>query len=86
MWLDSLTTKRHAVVDPFLPSVVLPGTLFWVFPVPELVGSVAHHFELNVKPEPAPVPDDSPDCAGRYGEDDEEEVEAEDDPCKGCNT
>jgi hypothetical protein len=87
----------HAIVDPFIPDTVIrPGTLFWVFPVPDLVGAVAHHFELSIPPVIPPqqitvtgsivIPEPVPDKAVEPSSDDEDEEDDddEDDPCGGC--
>jgi hypothetical protein len=80
----------HAIVDPFIPDTVIrPGTLFWVFPVPDLVGAVAHHFELSIPPViPAQqitvtgsivIPEPAPDKAEPEPSSDDDDTQ-----CAGC--
>lgn len=72
---------RHGIVDPFTNErMIPPGTLFWVFLIPEAVGNLAHHFDikLNVAPVLKTVTaelldldddfDDDGQCAGCYGD------------------
>lgn len=69
---------RDAIIDPFLPSEIPPGTLFWVFPTPELVGNLTHHFDLNVSKRPIITP-------SVLEEDIEEDEEIEEETsCNGC--
>lgn len=42
----------EALVDPFLKDIN-PGQGFWVFVVPELVGTLVHHFEITGKKDQA---------------------------------
>lgn len=88
-----LGSEFQGIADPFLPGPVTPGTLFWVYPRPALVGAVSHRWELTlpgtlvepVSAESLPREEDDGDdsaCAGCYGG----EAEEEDDACKGCYT
>ncbi len=39
---------RHGVIDPFLPSALIPpGRLFWVMLLPDLVDDLTHSFGIK---------------------------------------
>jgi len=79
--------NRHGIVDPFVEKQIKPGDLFWIFLVPEIVGNLVHHFDI----EPQAVDqadlveaDLDDGCAGCYESQEVEEEEYDDDGCAGC--
>jgi hypothetical protein len=49
---------RHGIVDPFIKAIK-PGELFWVLLVPDSVGNLVHHFDVNLNVTPVvPAPYD----------------------------
>lgn len=68
---------RHAVIDPFVPSIEIQGDVsFWVLLIPEVTSNLTHFYSINLP--------DVPQAGHNEDEEDEEEDDDEYDGCKGC--
>jgi hypothetical protein len=61
--------NRHAIVDPFVKKINV-GDQFWALLMPDSIGKLNHHFDLNIA--------DVPKTARQI------EEEEEYDGCRGC--
>jgi hypothetical protein len=70
-----LGEEHHAIVDPFIESV-LPGDVFFVMLVPNSTKNLVHHYEITIT--------DLPDAPAKDADAFTPEPEEDDNECRNC--